>query len=68
METMILGFVKFHRILVVLTKMMMMMMTICATHGTVVENVFDMMEPGQNITGTRLAELATKSNIQCSNR
>ena len=50
-------------------KMMMIMMTatiICATQRTVTGNLFDMMEPGLNITGTRVAELMTTSNIQCS--
>ena len=69
--SMTLRYYQFNVILMSLMKkkMMMIMMTattICATQRTVAGNLFDMMEPGLNITGTRVAELMTTSNIQCS--
>ena len=61
---------RYDQLNVILMSLMMMttttMMTVCATDGTFPENVFDMMEPGLTITGTRVAELMTTSNTQCS--
>ena len=51
---------KFSRILVLL------MMTVCATQATVLENTYKELELEQNITGTTEAELSTQTNVQCS--
>ena len=52
-----------------LNRLILLLMTIvCATQATIIQTFYDKVESGQNITGIIVAELTTRSRIQCSNR
>ena len=53
---------QFRQILFVLT------LPVIMTQANVVQNKFQKLQPGQNITGTTGAELKTRSKILCSDR
>ena len=49
--------------------LLLLLMTVYATQTTsIVATKYKKLEPGQNITGTLLRELKTRSKLQCSDR
>ena len=39
-----------------------------ATQAAIVEENFKKLEPGENITGTKIAELTVRTNMECYTR
>ena len=46
----------------------MLLMMVCVTQATFIQNIYNKTELGQNISGTVITELAIESNQECSVR
>ena len=58
-----------HRLLLNPTLLvLLLMMTVPVTQGTVVKSKYRKIEQGQNITGTIRSEIKTRSKLECSDR
>ena len=53
---------------VLLVILLLMMMTIFMTQVAIEHKKYKKLEPGQNITGTTVVELTSRSKLQCSDR
>ena len=53
---------QFNRIL------LMQLMAVCTSQENIVENTFQILDPGQTIQGKIVAELMTRSELYCSTR
>ena len=47
---------------------LLLMMTVPVTQGTVVKSKYRKIEQGQNITGTIRSEIKTRTKLECSDR
>ena len=48
--------------------LLVLLVTVCATQASIEHSKYKKLEPGQNITGTIVAELKTRSKLECSTR
>ena len=48
--------------------LLVQLITVCASQENIVENTFQMLDPGQNITGKIVVELMSRSELHCSTR
>ena len=47
----------------------LVMLILCSvTQAAIVEENFKKLEPGENFTGTRIAELTVRTNMECYTR